>query len=266
MEKLKQNFKSHWEKMLLGLVLVILMGGGLYVVFKVPAIREQLEQSVGRDMRKAFEPEDLAEVEQLITRSEQDKGVRLAGPDHNTFNPVGWQDVNGNLVKDKFYGRKGPNAVAIRQTSPLHLRIAYDDRKEVSSEDPRYSFYVTREAASKKSDRRKVTRVARLREKNDIFILREVKGSPTSPESFVLTLLNSNQNIEVSATSEFTEVRGYQADLEYEAGNRKFSGVMKGDSITIDKRNYEIVFISESEVVLADERTSTHVSILKSGL
>jgi len=54
--------------------------------------------------------------------------------------------------------------------------------------------------------------------------------------------------------------------LEYEAGNRKFSGVMKGDSITIDKRNYEIVFISESEVVLADERTSTHVSILKSGL
>ena len=119
---------------------------------------------------------------------------------------------------------------------------------------------------SKKTERRKVTRVSRLRDKNDIFILREVKGSSTNPESFVLTLLNSNQNIEVLSSQEFKEIRGYKADLEYEAGNRKYSGVMKGDKVTIDKRSYEIVFISEDEVVLSDEKTSTHTNVSKNAL
>ena len=51
---------------------------------------------------------------------------------------------------------------------------------------------------------------------------------------------------------------GCKADLEYEAGNRKYSGVMKGDKVTIDKRSYEIVFISEDEVVLSDRRLNPY--------
>ena len=93
------------------------------------------------------------------------------------------------------------NAVVIKSTSPLYLRIAYDDRK-VNPQDPRYSFYVTREAADKKTERRKVTRVSRLRDKNDIF---RVKGSPTNPKSFVLTLLNSNKTL-VLSSQEFKEL------------------------------------------------------------
>ena len=263
MDKLTTTLKKHWEKILLGLVLTLLAGGALFVVLEVPSIQAKLVEEVGYDRKNAFEPEDLSELKALLARAEAPKRLRLAGPDHNTFNPVGWFEANGNLVKDKFYGKKGPNAVVIKSTAPLYLRIAYDDRKEVNPQDPRYSFYVTREAADKKTERRKVTRVSRLRDKNDIFILREVKGSPTNPESFVLTLLNSNQNIEVLSSQEFTEIRGYKADLEYEAGNRKYSGVMKGDKVTIDKRSYEIVFISEDEVVLSDEKTSTHTNVSK---
>ena len=242
----------------------LLAGGALFVVLEVPSIKAKLEEQVGYDQKNAFEPEDLSELKALLARAEAPKRLRLAGPDHNTFNPVGWFEANGNLVKDKFYGKKGPNAVVIKSTSPLYLRI-HDDRKGMNPQDPRYSFYVTREAADKKTERRKVTRVSRLRDKNDILFL-EVKGSPTNPESFVLTLLNSNQNIEVLSSQEFKEIRGYKADLEYEAGNRKYSGVMKGDKVTIDKRSYEIVFISEDEVVLSDEKTSTHTNVSKNAL
>jgi translation elongation factor P/translation initiation factor 5A len=41
---------------------------------------------------------------------------------------------------------------------------------------------------------------------------------------------------------------------------------MKGDKVTIDKRSYEIVFISEDEVVLSDEKTSTHTNVSKNAL
>jgi hypothetical protein len=75
--------------------------------------------------------------------------------------------------------------------------------------------------------------------------------------------LASNKTITVNAQEPYTEIAGYKADLEYAAGRRKFTSVMKGDKISIDKRNYEIVFVSETEVVLSDEKTSKHTTITK---
>jgi len=196
-----------------------------------------------------------------LNRVKKPGDVRLAGPEHNTFNPVGWLENNRTLVKDRWYGRKGPNAITITGTHPLYLTIAYAPKKEVDPENPRYSFAVTREAAEKRSERRKVTRLARLRDKNDIFILKEVKGDTLKPDSFVLELLASNKTITVDALEPYQEVTGFRADLEYGAGNRKFMSQRKGDKINIDKRNYEIVFVSETEVILSDEKTSKHTTI-----
>jgi hypothetical protein len=255
--------KKHYEKMILGAVLLGLAGAGLYLPIAVSGIRTQLEESIRPTKPKEFQPKDLKNQLGLIKRSSTPPKVRLAGPGHNTFNPVGWFDNNGTLIKDRFYGRKGPNAIQIVTTSPLYLKIAFNTKKEVDPGNPRYSFSVTREAAEKRSERRKMTRIARARGKNDIFILKEVKGDPLRPTEFLLELLASNKTITVSALEEYTEVAGYSATLDYAAGKRKFSSQMKGDKISVEKRNYEIVFVSESEVVLADEKTSKHTTITK---
>lgn len=82
------------------------------------------------------------------------------------------------------------------------------------------------------------------------------------PEAFVLELLDSNKTITVDAVQEYTEITGHQADLEYPAAaSRKFTSQIKGDKISLEKRNYEIVFVSETEVVLSDEKTSKHTTI-----
>jgi hypothetical protein len=254
--------KKHYEKIILALVLLGLAGAAAYLPFLVSSIRVELEESIRPTKPKEFQSKDLSEKIALLNRAKNPKSAIVAGPEHNTFNPVGWLDNNGTLVKDRFYGRKGPNALKIIQTNPLYLRIAFNADKEIKEENPRYSFAVTREAAEKKSERRKVTRFARLRDKNDIFILKEVKGNPLKPYGFVLELLESNQAITVEALQPFTEVTGFKADLEYPAAKpRKFTSQRKGDKISIEKRNYKVVFVSETEVVLSDEKTSKHTTI-----
>lgn len=255
--------KKHYEKIILAVVLLGLAGAAAYLPFSVSAIRAELEESIRPRKPKEFQQKDLSESLALLNRAKNPEHIRLAGPDHNTFNPVGWLEDNGTLVKDRFYGHKGPNAVEILATEPLYLTIEFNADKELDVENPKYSFSVTREAAEKRSERRRMTRNARLRDKNDIFILREVKGDALRPESFVLELLASNKTITVNAQEPYSEIAGYKADLEYAAGRRKFTSVMKGDKISIDKRNYEIVFVSETEVVLSDEKTSKHTTITK---
>lgn len=255
--------KKHYEKIILAVVLLGLAGAAAYLPFSVSAIRAELEESIRPRKPKEFQQKDLSEHLALLNRSKKPDSIRLSGADHNTFNPVGWLEDNGTLVKDRFYGRTGPNAVEILVTEPLYLRIAFNSDKDLDEENPKYSFSVTREAAEKKSERRRMTRNARLRDKNDIFILREVKGDALRPEAFVLELLASNKTITVDALEPYTEITGYRTDLEYAAGRRKFTKAMKGDKISIDKRNYEIVFVSETEVVLSDEKTSKHTTITK---
>ena len=117
--------------------------------------------------------------------------------------------------------RRGPTLWLSNRRLPL-FAYALRCRKEINPQDPRYSFYVTREAADKKTERRKVTRVSSSGDKNDIFILREVKGIPNEPRVLCADALNSNQNIEVLSSQEFTEIRGYKADLEYEGESKIF--------------------------------------------
>jgi len=83
------KIKKHWEKILLGIVLTLLAGGALFVVLEVPSIQAKLVEEVGFDRKNAFEPEDLSGLKALLARAEDPKSLRLAGPDHNTFNPVG---------------------------------------------------------------------------------------------------------------------------------------------------------------------------------
>ena len=153
------------------------------------------------------------------------------------------------------------------QNAPIIYSWFSERPKELDPVDPRYFFYVTREAANKRSERRKVSRIIRPREKNDIFILRSVKGDLTRPDGFILELLDSNRSIEVDVGEEYTEVAGYEADLMYPPENdKKFNDRRKGDTISIDKRNYKIVFVSASDVVLADEKTTKHTKITKDTL
>jgi hypothetical protein len=254
--------KKHYEKVILSIVLVLLAVAAAYLPIRVAAVNKDIETEVPRVSPKEFVPNDISTNIATLNRAQRKSSLKLSNSEHNLFNPVGWvKSKDGNLAKDPYYGRKGPAALLVSEIDPLFFEVTYErmvqDRGEI-----KYYFGVKREADSKKKNRRLVTRAIRLREKNDIFILKEVKGDPTRPEGFVIDLLADNREILVSSTEPYSEIAGYTADLVYppESG-KKFNTKRRGDKITIAKKSYEVVVVQAAEVVLKDSKTTKQTTI-----
>ena len=254
--------KKHYEKVILSIVLLLLAVAAAYLPIRVAAVNKDIETEVPRVNPKEFVPLDISTNIATLNRAKSKSSVRLAGSDHNLFNPVGWvKNRDGDLMKDPFYGQKGPEALRVTTIEPLHFTVTYD-RLTQDGGEIKYYFGVKREADSKKKNRRLVTRAIRAREKNDIFILREVNGDPTRPESFVIDLLADNREILVSSTEPYSEIAGYTASLVYPPENgKKFNTKRRGDKITIAKKSYEVVVVQANEVVLKDSKTTKQTTI-----
>ena len=254
--------KKHYEKVILSIVLVLLAVAAAYLPIRVAAVNKDIETEVPRVSPKEFVPLDISTNIATLNRAQRKSSLKLSTSDHNLFNPVGWlKSKDGNLLKDPFYGRKGPAAIVVTKIEPLYFEVTYD-RLVQDGGEIKYYFGVKREADSKKSNRRLVTRAIRVMEKNDIFILREVKGDPTSPEGFVIDLLQDNREILVSSTEPYSEIAGYTANLVYPPENgKKFNTKRRGDKITITKKSYEVVVVQETEVVLKNSKTTKQTTI-----
>ncbi len=253
--------KKHYEKVILSIVLLLLAVAAAYLPIQVAAVNKNIEDDIPRPNPKPFVPNDISTNIATLNRSKARSAVDLSSPEHNLFNPVGWvKRKDGDLVKDPFYGRKGPDAVVVVQTEPLYFSVKFD-RLSQDGAEIKYYFGVTREADEKKSNRRLVTRAIRVREKNDIFILKEVVGDPTRPESFVIDVLADNREIRVNSQEPYSEVAGYTADLMYPPDGKKFNNKRRGDKLTIAKKSYEVVVVGDKEVVLKDSKTSKQTTI-----
>ncbi len=254
--------KKHYEKVILSIVLLLLTAAAAYLPIRVAAVNKDIETEVPRVSPKEFVPLDISTNIATLNRARGKSSFRLAGNDHNLFNPVGWlKNKDGDLMKDPFYGRKGPEAIEVTKIDPLYFSVSYD-RLSQDGGEIKYYFGIRREADSKKSNRRLVTRAIRAREKNDIFILKEVKGDPTRPEGFVIDLLADNREILVSSSEPYSEIAGYTANLVYPPENgKKFNAKRRGDKITIAKKSYEVVVVQADEVVLKDSKTTKQTTI-----
>ena len=98
------------------------------------------------------------------------------------------------------------------------------------------------------------------------MFLKEVQGDPMSPTGFVLGMKDSNdqelsETISFAVGTPYEEIREYLVDLRYEAADMDFKGQRRGDKITVDGEAYNIVAISEVQVVLSAERNGKRYTI-----
>jgi hypothetical protein len=89
--------------------------------------------------------------------------------------------------------------------------------------------------------------------KNDTFTLRDVKASPgdATNVSVVLELNDTGQRVVVSKDQPFRRIDGYTVDLKYAPENKTWTNRRKGSSILFNGEEYNIVAITENEVVLS---------------
>jgi hypothetical protein len=259
--------KKHYEKIILGGVLLVLTVGAAFLPIQIGGERDDLkakEEAIVTLPTKPLEPLNFATQQVAVVQLKAAAGLDLSST-HKVLNPVQWQKTaDGRLVKIQTGEETGPKALVVLKSTPLYLNITLDG-VNLSEATPRYTINVEREAAVDRAKRIKKPYFATLNNKNDAFVLREVKGAPENPE-LVLELAEGGEMISISKEKPFKRVDGYVVDLKYSLENRPpWLGQRVGADLSFGGENYKIVAITKTEVVVLakSNQKKTPVPILQ---
>jgi hypothetical protein len=244
--------KKHYEKLILGIVLIGLVVAAGFIPFKVSTERKELEEK-----REALIPRSVKPLTNLDLSLPQTSLKRVAEPTilnfstpHRLYNPIPWQKaVNGQLIKYDD-SHIGPKAVVINKLTPLFLVITLDN-VNISDAGPRYVIGVQKEAAVQASQRIKKETYSKINDKNDTFILRKVEGPADNPTKLTIELNDTGEMAVVTKEQPFKRIDGYMADLKYDPEKQTWNNCRVGRVLRFNGEDYNVVAISSNEVVLS---------------
>lgn len=247
--------KKHYEKILLGFVLLGLVGALVFLPVMINRDHEEQEQMKegilqGRPMPLAGL--DLARETNVLGRLESPYVLDFSTT-NKLFNPVPWQrKADGSLIKGS---QAGPSAAAVTKISPLYLILTLDSI-ETNEFGARYVVSVERQAAALPAQRGKRQHYASVGEKSiDAFTITAVEGSPENPSQLklILQLKDTGERAVLSKDKPFQRVDGYAADLKYdlEKPPRTWQAQRVGADLKFAGDDYIIVAIDQGAVVLS---------------
>ncbi len=254
--------KKHYEKIVLGGVLLVLMAGAAMLPMMINRERAELntaaEEIINRPA-KALDPLDLSTNEVHIKQLKTGYGLDLSST-NKVFNPAQWQEApDGHLTKMTTGRELGVDAVIVTKQTPLYLIITFDSVREGGTN---YVIRVERQASSNVSLRRSKIYYVAPGGKNDAFILREVKGPAENPTELVLELNDSQEPVVVTKEKPYRREDGYMVDLKYEPEKRTWTDQRVDSKIKIGTETYKIVAIQKSEIVFSAESNQKKARIL----
>src|SRR6266404_3961731 len=186
--------KKHYEKVLLGVVLLGLAVAVAFLPFKIASEKQTLEEARIKLIQRPVKPLtniDLTVPDTALKRVSASFSFDLTTT-NKVFNPVPWQSAaDKHLIK---VGEQniGPRAVVITKTTPLYLSLTLDSVSVVEA-GPKYIIGVQKEAAPNPSQRTKKEVSCSLNVKSDFMIVREVKGKPEDPAQVIIELTDTGE-------------------------------------------------------------------------
>ncbi len=245
--------KKHYEKVVLGVVLLGLAVGAAFLPFKIASEKQKLE-----DMRNTLIHPNVKELTNLNLSLPDAVLKRLAVPaavdfsaPNKLFNPLAWQKAaDGHLIKVDATN-VGPNAVTITKMAPLYLKLTLNE-VTVTDAGARCKIGVESETAVSLKDRKK-EKYCKLGDKNEVFALRDIKAPPDNPTNVtaMLELNDTKQRVPVSREQPFRRIDGYTVDLKYAPESKIWNTRRIGALLSFNGEEYNIVAITENEVVLS---------------
>jgi hypothetical protein len=248
--------KKHYEKVLLGVVLFGLAVAVAFLPFKIASEKQKLEDMRNQLIHPKVKPLtnlNLALPDNMLKRVAAPALVNFSDP-HRLFNPMPWQKKEDRLFKADATNI-GPNAVTITKMVPLYLKLTLDE-VTVTDSGARCKIGIENETAANVKDRRK-QKYCRLGDKNEVFTVRDIKVPPDNPTNatVVVELNDSRQRATLTREQPFRRVDGYMVDLKYDVKyapeNRSWTGRRVGATLAFNGEEYNIVAITENEVVLS---------------
>lgn len=243
--------KKHYEKLILGVVLVGLAIAVGALPFKVGSDKQALRDkrdSILNPRVKELTNLDLTLPENALKRASSTASVDFAAP-NKLFNPMPWQKAPDErlIPVDKV----GPAAATVTNVTPLYLRITLDGVSTSEGAAPRYRIGVQREAAANPRDRAKKQSFAGLNSKTDLFTVVEAKGNPEDPAELILEMNDSGDRVAISKDKPYSRVESWMADIRYEPEKKSWADRRVGAPLSFAGEDYNIVAINPNEVVLS---------------
>jgi hypothetical protein len=252
--------KNHYEKVVLGVVLLALAGVAIWLPVKIKTDNDEvtavLEKAEQEPRVKALDPVDISKAEAIREQTANPPSADFSGQ-HNLFNSVLWiKTPDGILEKHTSDSGFGPRRVVVDAIRPLAFTIEFD-RVFGSG----YNFRVTKEAADSPRDRRpKTAYVSQQNLKSDDFTLLEARGPQDDPLAFELQINDTGEKIVVSRTKAYTATNGYAADLSYSLERKVWKDVRVKQPLVFANDTNIVIDINPSEVILravSNEKTTT---------
>jgi len=106
-----------------------------------------------------------------------------------------------------------------------------------------------------------MVRTATLGNRNEVFLLKDVKGPRDNAAELALELNDTKATVSVAKDKPFSEVAGYSADLRYDVESRVFNKQRVGGKLSFADSSFTIVAISSDEVIVEDTRTTKRTSV-----
>jgi hypothetical protein len=247
MDFLKQNY----EKLLLGVVLLGLMGVVGYMLVVVSNEQRNLVEktrNVTHPHVTALSNLDLTLSEQSVKRAATPVSIDFGPPGHRLFNPGAWQKTpDGHLVLRE---NVGPRALVVTNITPLFFRLSLDKVEPVDT-GFKYVVVMENQAAANPSQRYKKSNYCKLMDTTEAFQLIEVRGKPEDPSELVVKLKDSGESAVIKKDKAFERIDGYMADLHHPLESKPWLGRRVGASLSFNGEDYTVVAINQNEVVLS---------------
>src|ERR1041385_6311893 len=254
LKKITDACRSHYEKLLLSLVLLGLAGAVVYLS-KIKSdedekIKEFLRQGVGTKKVAGVNPVDLSANDAALRLITNPPPLNFSLP-HHLFNPVKWQrrpPPDTTLIKLVTGYEVGWGKMSVTRITPLNFIIALQRVPTPGS----YYIEVTHEGAARPADRKPKPRFATTNSAlNEFFKLIEIKGPPEEPTGLVLELADGVTKTEIAKDKPFTKVEGYEADLKYSIDGKAFNNLRLNSHIRFQGEDSIVIAITANEVVVS---------------
>lgn len=251
--------KKNYEKVLLGVVLLGLAVGAVFLAMKIPSERDKLQSMSDEIIKRAAKPLpelDLTKPKALMERATVVNCLDLVSS-NKVFNPLQWRrNADNSLIKILLGTEVGPAAVTVTKITPLNTTITYFG-PITNASGTSYEISVEKEAAPKAAQRTPKRTYASLHNKTDTFVIREIKGPVDNPTGFILELIDTGEMVTLEKNKPYKRVDGYTADFRYPPDNKAWTGKRVNDGqtgttpIVIAGESYIVVAISKNELVLS---------------
>jgi hypothetical protein len=242
-----QFLKAHYEKIILSVVLVGLAALAALMPMRVAQERERQDAREAEIIKKSvkeYQPIDLTTNATVLSRLEQPLRLKLEG-DHNVFNPVRWQKrPDGGVYKAS---AAGANALEVAEIRPLKLSLTFDEVAGTPT-DVKYQLSYLNEA---QRGGRPTPRIAGVKDRNNMFMIEEVIGETNNPTALKVTIAGDKEPVTIAPGKPYERIVGYSADLRYPLEDKLFKDLKVKGEFTIAGETYNIVAITENEVVLS---------------